>query len=220
MPRARKGAARTQKHKKILKSTRGQIGAASRRYRVAREAWLRAGRYATIGRKLRKRDFRQLWITRVSAACRQRGLTYSRFMNSLAGAGIALNRKMLSEVAIADPGAFDEIVAVASGAKPTSVPQPAPAEAPEAEAPLPAPAEKKPAEKKAAPKKAAPKKAAPKKAAPKRAAPKKAAGKQGEPKPAGKKAATRKKTAAKAAKDKPKAGKDKPKAGKGKPTAD
>ena len=215
MPRARKGAARTQKHKKILKSTRGQIGAASRRYRVAREAWLRAGRYATIGRKLRKRDFRQLWITRVSAACRQRGLTYSRFMNSLAGAGIALNRKMLSEVAIADPGAFDEIVAVASGAKPTSVPQPAPAEAPEAEAPLPAPAEKKPAEKKAAPKKAAPKKAAPK-----RAAPKKAAGKQGEPKPAGKKAATRKKTAAKAAKDKPKAGKDKPRAGKGKPKAD
>jgi len=153
MPRVRKGAARARKHKRILKSTRGQIGAASRRYRVAREAWLRAGQYATIGRKLRKRDFRRLWITRISAACRQRGLTYSRFVNALAGAEITLNRKILADLAVADPAAFDRVVAVATGAKPADKPakaekpraeerkaeaaKPAPAEAPKAEKPKP-----------------------------------------------------------------------------------
>ena len=116
MPRVRKGAARARKHKKILKSTRGQIGAASRRYRVAREAWLRAGQYATIGRKLRKRDFRQLWITRISAACRQRGLTYSQFTGGLHKAGIELNRKILAHLAVEEPQAFDAVVAEAKAA--------------------------------------------------------------------------------------------------------
>ncbi|OPX23120.1 MAG: 50S ribosomal protein L20 [Planctomycetales bacterium 4484_123] len=123
MPRVRKGAARRRQHKKILKSTRGYIGAASRRYRVAREAWLRAGQYATIGRKLRKRDFRRLWITRISAACRQRGMLYSRFMHALSAQGIRINRKVLADMAVSDPGAFDELVAVASGRKPTQVAQ-------------------------------------------------------------------------------------------------
>ena len=127
MPRVRKGAARARKHKKTLKAARGMIGAASRRYRVAIEAWLRAGRYATVGRKLRKRDFSRLWITRISAACRQRGLLYSRFMHGLSENGVVLNRKMLAEMAVADPGAFDRLVAVA-----TSRPAEAPAQEPPA----------------------------------------------------------------------------------------
>ena len=118
MPRVRKGAARRRQHKKILKSTRGYIGAASRRYRVAREAWLRAGQYATIGRKLRKRDFRRLWITRISAACQQRGTVYSRFIHALSTHGIRINRKVLADMAVSDPAAFDELVAIAFDQKP------------------------------------------------------------------------------------------------------
>jgi len=113
MPRVRMGAARARKHRKVLKSTRGQIGAASRRYHVALEAQLRAGQYATISRKRRKRDFRRLWVTRVSAACRQRGVTYSRFMHGLGAKGIAVNRKMLAELAVSDPAAFDRLVEMA-----------------------------------------------------------------------------------------------------------
>lgn len=140
MPRVRKGAARARKHRKVLKSVRGHMGAASRRYRVAIEARLRAGRHATEGRKLKKRDFRQLWITRISAACRQRGMTYSRFMNGLGQCEVGLNRKMLAEVAVADPRAFDELVAVASGRAPAGVKAPDKAPAVEkepAEAPAP-----------------------------------------------------------------------------------
>lgn len=114
MPRARKGSARRKKHKKILKAVRGHIGAASRRYRVAKQAYIRAGQHARVGRKLRKRDFRRLWITRISAACRQRGLTYSRFIHALNERGIEVNRKMLADIAVSDPAAFDKIVAAAT----------------------------------------------------------------------------------------------------------
>jgi len=113
MPRVRTGAARTRRHKRVLKSTRGMIGAASRRYRVAREAQVRAGQHATIGRKLKKRDFRRLWITRISAACRQRGHTYSRFIHGLSERGVAVNRKMLADLAVSDPGAFDDLLVAA-----------------------------------------------------------------------------------------------------------
>lgn len=78
---------------------------------------MRAGVYARVGRKLRKRSFRALWITRLTAACRQRGIMYSRLINGLKKANIALNRKMLSEIAIADPAGFDAIVAAAKVAK-------------------------------------------------------------------------------------------------------
>jgi large subunit ribosomal protein L20 len=115
MPRVRKGAARAQKHKKVLKSVRGHIGVASRRYHVALEARMRAGRHAFHGRKLRKRDFRSLWITRISAACRQRGLAYSRFMHALGEQGVDLNRRVLADLAVADPGAFDRLVGIATG---------------------------------------------------------------------------------------------------------
>ena len=115
MPRVRKGAARRRKHKKVLKAARGYHGASSRRYKLALQATFRAGVNATRDRKLRKRDFRGLWITRITAACRQRGLRYSQLIHGLSEADIALNRKMLSEVAIADPAAFDAIVEKAMG---------------------------------------------------------------------------------------------------------
>ena len=118
MPRVRKGAARHRKHKRVLKAARGYYGATSRRYRLALQATFRAGVNATIDRKRRKREFRRLWITRISAACKQRGLQYSRFVNALWHADIELNRKMLSEIAVADPGAFDAIVEKAMAAVP------------------------------------------------------------------------------------------------------
>jgi len=110
MPRVRKGAARHRKHKKVLKAARGFFGAGSRRYRIAVEKTFRAGVMATRDRKTRKRDFRRLWITRISAACKQRGVRYSTFICDLRRADIDLNRKMLSEIAIADPATFDKIV--------------------------------------------------------------------------------------------------------------
>ncbi len=118
MPRVRKGAARRQKHKKVLKAARGFRGAMSRRYRLAIQRTWRAGMHATADRRRRKRDFRALWITRITAACRQRGLRYSQFIFALAEAGITLNRKMLSEIAIADPGAFDQLVEAAKAKLP------------------------------------------------------------------------------------------------------
>jgi len=115
MPRVRKGAAKRWKHKKVLKAARGQYGARSRRYHLALQHLYRSGRFATRDRRNRKRVFRSLWITRLSAACRQRGILYSRFMHALTEAGIRLNRKMLSEIAIADPAAFDAILEKAGG---------------------------------------------------------------------------------------------------------
>lgn len=113
MPRVRIGAARRRKHKRTLKAVKGYVGAVSRRHKLAKQKSYRSGVYATRDRKNRKRDFRGLWITRITAACRARGISYSRFINSLGKADIHLNRKMLSEIAIADPAAFDAVVALA-----------------------------------------------------------------------------------------------------------
>lgn len=110
MPRARKGAARHQSKKRILRQAKGYRGGRSKSWRSAREAVQRAGATALVGRRLKKRDYRSLWITRISAACGQRGITYSRFMSGLRSANVALNRKMLSELAIHDPDAFDAVV--------------------------------------------------------------------------------------------------------------
>lgn len=110
MPRIRKGAARRQKHRKTLKQARGFYGAHGRHYRLAKQAVFRAGVNATRDRKLRKREFRRLWITRISAACKQRGIRYNQLMYGLYESRIDLNRKMLSEIAIADPEAFDKII--------------------------------------------------------------------------------------------------------------
>ena len=104
------------KRRKVMKLAKGYWGAKSKQYRAATEQVARSLRYAYEGRKLRKRDFRRLWITRISAACRMNGITYSVFMNGLKKAGVTLNRKMLSEVAIADEAAFKALVEKAKAA--------------------------------------------------------------------------------------------------------
>jgi len=116
MARVRKGAARHQAKKRILKSVKGYRGPAGRQIRLAKEAVVRAAVNARVGRKLRKRDFRGLWIVRLSAACRNRGIRYSEFINGCKKANIQLNRKMLSEIAIADPQSFDAIVEASKAA--------------------------------------------------------------------------------------------------------
>jgi large subunit ribosomal protein L20 len=113
MPRVRKGSARTQARKRMLRRARGYFGSNSKHWYRARNAVVRAGVYAFADRRRRKRDFRALWITRITAACRMRGTRYSLFINGLKQTGIILNRKMLSEIAISDPKLFDKIVATA-----------------------------------------------------------------------------------------------------------
>ena len=110
MPRARKGAARTQARRKLLREARGYYGTKSRHKQQAKVAMMRAKRYAWRDRRARKRDFRALWITRITAACRMRGTRYSLFINGLQRAGVLLNRKMLSLIAIEDPKTFDALV--------------------------------------------------------------------------------------------------------------
>jgi large subunit ribosomal protein L20 len=113
MPRVRKGAARTQARKRILRAARGYYGVKSKHKYQADYAIIRAGCYAYRDRRNRKRNMRRLWITRVTAACHMRNTRYSRFLNGLKMAGILLNRKMLSQIAIEDPKVFDELVQVA-----------------------------------------------------------------------------------------------------------
>ena len=112
-----KGAMMTRKRrKKTLKLAKGYFGAKSKLFRTAKEAVMKSGQYAYIGRKQKKRDFRRLWITRISAACKMNDINYSTFMNGLKKAGIEMNRKILSEIAIADPAAFTSIVETAKKA--------------------------------------------------------------------------------------------------------
>lgn len=101
------------KRRAILKQAKGYWGARSKLYRVAREAVMKAGKYAYIGRKHRKRDFRRLWIVRISAGCKQNDISYSRFMFGLKNAGITLNRKVLSNMAIENPADFTKLVEIA-----------------------------------------------------------------------------------------------------------
>ena len=113
-----KGAMMTRKRrKKTLKLAKGYWGAKSKHFKMAKQAVMKSGNYAYIGRKQKKRDFRRLWITRISAACKLNGTNYSSFMNGLKKAGITLNRKMLSEIAISDPQAFASLVEQANSAK-------------------------------------------------------------------------------------------------------
>lgn len=113
MPRVRKGAARAQARKRILRKARGYYGVKSKHKYQAENALIRAGVYAYRDRRNRKRDMRSLWITRITAACRMRNTRYSLFMNGLKMAGILLNRKMLSQIAIDDPKVFDRLVEIA-----------------------------------------------------------------------------------------------------------
>ena len=112
-----KGAMATRKRRnKTLKLAKGYWGAKSKHFKMAKEAVMTSGNYAYIGRRLKKRDFRQLWITRISAACKMNGMNYSTFMNGLKKAGITLNRKMLSEIAINDAAGFTALTEKAKAA--------------------------------------------------------------------------------------------------------
>ena len=112
-----KGAMMTRKRRnKILKLAKGYWGSKSKHYKMANQAVMKSGVYAYTGRKLKKRDFRQLWITRINAACKLNGMNYSTFMNGLKKSGIELNRKMLSEMAIHDPKSFSALVETAKNA--------------------------------------------------------------------------------------------------------
>lgn len=112
-----KGALATRKRrKKVLKLAKGYYGAKSKLFKTAKEAVMKSGQYAYVGRKQKKRDFRRLWITRISAGCKQNGMNYSTFMNGMKKAGITMNRKMLSELAIHDCEAFTALVEKAKAA--------------------------------------------------------------------------------------------------------
>ena len=112
-----KGAMATRKRRnKTLKLAKGYWGAKSKHFKMAKEAVMKSGNYAYIGRRLKKRDFRQLWITRISAACKMNGMNYSTFMNGLKKAGITLNRKMLSEITINDAAGFTALTEKAKAA--------------------------------------------------------------------------------------------------------
>ena len=112
-----KGAMMTRKRRnKILKMAKGYWGAKSKHFKMANEQVMKSLTYAYVGRKQKKRNFRQLWITRISAACKMNGINYSRFMNGLKKAGIDLNRKMLAEIAVSDKAAFTALVEKAKAA--------------------------------------------------------------------------------------------------------
>ena len=112
-----KGATMTRKRRnKVLKLAKGYYGSKSKLFKTAKQAVMKSGNYAYIGRKQKKRDFRRLWIARISAACKMIGVNYSTFINGLKKANIELNRKMLSEIAISDPAAFTALVEKAKAA--------------------------------------------------------------------------------------------------------
>ena len=112
-----KGAMMTRKRRnKVLKAAKGYWGAKSKHFKMAKQAVMKSGNYAFVGRKQKKRDFRRLWITRISAQAKINGINYSRFMNGLKKAGIDLNRKMLAELAVSNPEAFAALVEKAKAA--------------------------------------------------------------------------------------------------------
>jgi large subunit ribosomal protein L20 len=117
MPRVKRGSVRRAKRKKLLARTKGFYATKSKLYRAAKLAADKADEYAYVGRRLKKRDFRRLWIQRINAAARQNGLSYSQFMNGLTAAGVTLDRKSLAELAATEPPAFAHLAAQAKDAR-------------------------------------------------------------------------------------------------------
>lgn len=117
MARVKNGAVTKARHKKVLKQAKGYFGSKHRLYKTAKEQLMHSGQYAFRDRKQKKRDFRKLWIARINAACRANEISYSRFIEGLTKAGVEVNRKMLSEIAINDPKAFSELVKVSKDGK-------------------------------------------------------------------------------------------------------
>ena len=116
MTRVSAGYTRRRRHKKVLSQSKGYRGTRRNRFKAATEAVIKAGAYAFRDRKQRKRDFRRLWIVRINAAAKERGMNYSEFIAGLTKAGVEVNRKMLAEIALHDPVAFDKFVGLAKGA--------------------------------------------------------------------------------------------------------
>jgi len=117
MSRVKGGTVTRRRHKKVLKLNKGYFGAKSKLFRPANEQMLKSLAYAYRDRRNRKRDFRKLWIARINAAARQNGMSYSRFISGLKASGVAINRKMLADLAVNDAQAFSELVAVAKKAQ-------------------------------------------------------------------------------------------------------
>jgi large subunit ribosomal protein L20 len=113
MPRVKRGVTARARHKKVLKQAKGYYGARSRVYRVAKQAVIKAGQYAYRDRRQRKRQFRALWIARINAAARECGLSYSRFIDGLKKASVAIDRKVLADLAVRDKDAFAELARIA-----------------------------------------------------------------------------------------------------------
>ena len=113
MPRTKGGVVSRRRRNKVLKLAKGYFGAKSKLFKTAKEAVMKSGNYAYIGRRLKKRDFRRLWITRISAAAKINGMNYSTFMNGLNKAGVQINRKMLADIAVNDAAGFAALVEVA-----------------------------------------------------------------------------------------------------------
>ena len=116
MARVKTAIITRKKHKKILKRAKGYYGAKHYRFRMAKQAVMKSGMYAYVGRKDRKSNFRKLWITRINAAARMNGITYSNLINGLKKANVVINRKMLAEIAVNDPEAFTKVVELAKNA--------------------------------------------------------------------------------------------------------
>ena len=116
MARVKTAIITRKKHKKILKRAKGYYGAKHCRFRMAKQAVMKSGMYAYVGRKDRKSNFRKLWISRINAAARMNGITYSNLINGLKKANVVINRKMLAEIAVSDPKAFTEIAEIAKKA--------------------------------------------------------------------------------------------------------
>lgn len=113
MPRVKGGPATRQRRKKVLKLAKGYYGAKSKKYRVANQAVMKSGNYAYRDRKAKKRDFRRLWITRINAAARMNGMSYSTFISGLKRNGVEVNRKVLADIAVNDEAGFADLVAIA-----------------------------------------------------------------------------------------------------------
>jgi large subunit ribosomal protein L20 len=113
MPRVKRGVTARARHKKVLDRAKGYYGARSRVYRIAKQAVIKAGQYAYIGRKQRKRQFRALWIARINAAARECGMSYSRFIDGLTKANVTVDRKVLADIAVHDRDAFAELAKLA-----------------------------------------------------------------------------------------------------------
>ncbi len=116
MPRVKTGTVTRARHKKVMKQAKGYFGSKHRLYKTAKEQVMHSGKYAYRDRKQNKREFRKLWIVRINAACRENEISYSKFINGLNKAGVTINRKMLSEIAIDNPATFKDLVDIAKDA--------------------------------------------------------------------------------------------------------